>query len=72
MGFLSALFGGGGDDEPAAQPMPEPKEQRQDIDPNMDNALAEARKTRASLNARTGRSDLVTSRSGVSIVGGQV
>jgi hypothetical protein len=71
MGFLGALFGGGGD-EPDVQPMPEPEEQRQDIDPNLDNALAEARKTRASLDARTGRSDLVTSRSGVSIVGGNV
>lgn len=70
MGFLAGIFGGGDDDEPVAQPLPEPEEDRQDIDPNLDSALSEAKKTRAMLNARTGRSDLVTSRSGTSIMGG--
>ena len=70
MGFLAGIFGGGGDDEPVAQPLPEPEEDRQDIDPNLDSALSEAKKTRAMLNARTGRCDLVTSRSGTSIMGG--
>lgn len=76
MGFLASIFGGG-EDKPAA-PAPvqekvleEPTEDRQDIDPNLDSALASAKKTRAMLNARTGRSDLVTSRSGVNIVGGK-
>lgn len=70
MGFLAGIFGGGDDDEPVAQPLPEPEEDRQDIDPNLSSALSEAKKTRAMLNARTGRSDLVTSRSGTSIMGG--
>lgn len=69
MGFLMSLFGGGGDDEPVAEPLPEPEEQRRDIDPNLDNQLAEAKKQRAAINSRRGRSDLVTTRAGVSIVG---
>ena len=71
MGFLAGIFGGGDEDEPVAQPLPEPEEQRNDIDPNLDSALSEARKQRAAIKARTGRSDLVTSRtkSGVSIMG---
>lgn len=71
MGFLMSLFGGGGDDDtPVAEPLPEPEEQRTDIDPNLDNSLAEAKKQRAAINARRGRSNLVTTRAGVSIVGG--
>ena len=67
MGFLSSIFGGG-DDEPVAQALPEPEEQRTDIDPNADQQFAEARKARQSILSRRGRSDLVTARSGVSIV----
>jgi len=84
MGFLASIFGGG-DDESAPAPAPapapvapapvqemvleEPVEDRTDIDPNLDQALSSAKRTRKALAARTGRSDLVTSRTGVSIVG---
>lgn len=71
MSFLSGIFGGGGDDEPTVQPMAEAEEDRQDIDPNLEAGLSEAKKARRASDARTGRSDLVTSRGGISIVGGQ-
>ena len=70
MGFLSAIFGGGDDDEPVATALAEPEDQRSDIDPNMDEQFAQARRARQSILSRRGRSDLVTGRSsGVSIVG---
>ncbi len=85
MGFLASIFGGGDDDRPAPAPAPapvapapvqekvleKPVEDRTDIDPNLDQALSSAKRTRKALSARTGRSDLVTSRTGVSIVGGK-
>ena len=76
MGFLAALFGGGDDDNdpaPVAQPLPEPKEKKQKVDPNRDQELSEAAKQKKQILARRGRSSLVTGRdtgtTGVSIVG---
>ena len=70
MGFLSAIFGGG-DDEPVATPVAAPEDQLSEIDTNMDEQFAQARRARQSILSRRGRSDLVTGRgSGVSIVGG--
>lgn len=69
MGFLSSIFGGA--EEPAPPPpMEEVKEQRDDIDPNIEDRNRAATKRRRQM-APTGRSDLKTSRkySPVSIVG---
>jgi|13_taG_2_1085334.scaffolds.fasta_scaffold171390_1 hypothetical protein len=69
MGFLTSLFGGGEEDTPMPE-APKVEEARRDIDPNMSEGLAEARRTRQQIQARTGRSDLVTSRrTGINIVG---
>ena len=72
MSFLSAIFGGGGTPAPVAESLPEPEMQRNEIDPNFDEQIAAAVKTRKALAGRTGRSKLVTGRgastSGVSIV----
>ena len=67
MGFLASIFGGGDDDRPAPAPAPapapvapapvqekvleEPVEDRTDIDPNLDQALSSAKRTRKALAA---------------------
>lgn len=71
MGFLSGIFGGGEEETPVAQALPEPSEDRTDIDPNMDQQLSKAVRARQSILSRRGRSGLVTSRGGVNIVGGK-
>ena len=59
MGFLNAIFGGGGDEAPVAEPLAEPEDQSTRVDPGLDAQYAQAAEARKGENRRRGRSSLI-------------